>query len=135
VSDQDRDKPGILFVDDDVSLTEKFHELYRDEFKVFIANTAGDALDYIGRRNIGVVISDHYMPSLTGVELLKRVHAKKPLIRRILISGQMDVHIAMEAKEKSEVHKIFVKPFNPNLLRIELRIQLKQYISDIHQNS
>src|SRR2546423_15097495 len=37
--------------------------------------------------NCDVVISDHSMPGLTGLEMLEQVRAQYPRIRRVLLSG------------------------------------------------
>ncbi|MHA2253938.1 MAG: response regulator, partial [Candidatus Kariarchaeaceae archaeon] len=121
----------ILFVDDDVKVTEQVKDLLSDEFTVHTANNTSIALDYVKTKNIGLVISDYYMPEMKGIEFLSKILKTNPLIRRILISGQMDVNIALESIDVSKVHKILVKPFDPTELRQEISSQLKIYKSQM----
>jgi response regulator of citrate/malate metabolism len=126
---------GILFVDDDEQITETLRDMLSNEFFIYTANNPSDALDLLKRKDIGLVVVDHYMPEMTGVELLTRILAKYPMIRRILISGQMDVNIAMESIDISKVHKILVKPLQHAEIRREINSQLNIYESNLPPES
>jgi PAS domain S-box-containing protein len=54
-------------------------------------------LDEIREGTIECVVSDHQMPRLTGVELLKRVRAEYPDLPFVLFTGQGSEQVASEA--------------------------------------
>jgi DNA-binding NtrC family response regulator len=58
---------------------------------------------------VGVVLSDHRMPGMTGVELLRRVKGLYPDIVRIIMSGEMDVQTATAAINQGTVFKVLIK--------------------------
>ena len=45
-----------------------------------------------------VVITDYYLPDLNGIELLKRVRAKRPRIKAILLTGSREDGIVQAAQ-------------------------------------
>lgn len=45
------------------------------------------AIEAIGREVPSVVVSDHNMPGMTGLELLQRIHARWPAVSLVLHTG------------------------------------------------
>ena len=127
----EKSEPGVLFLDDDIAITTQLKEILSHQFKIYTANNKVDAYKILKDNDIGVVISDHYMPDITGIEFLTNVLKNYPLIRRLLISGQMDVNIAMESIDISKVHKILTKPFKSEQIIEELVTQLGSYNSSL----
>lgn len=127
----DKLEAGILFLDDDIEILDKYKELFSLEFNVYKTNSPENALNIIANYDIGVVICDYFMPKMSGIEFLNILLKKNPLIRRILISGQMNVNIAMESIDISKVHKILIKPFVVNELKEEINSQLRIYKSQL----
>ncbi len=62
-----------------------------------------------------VVISDHQMPNLTGLQLIKRLRKKSPETPVILISSEGSERMALEANQAGAADFI-VKPFQPDVL-------------------
>ncbi len=120
-------EPGILFVDDDVELTTSVQNLLSNEFLIYTENDPEKALKIIDDFDIGLVISDYFMEGISGIELLAQILKMKPLIRRILISGDMDVNIVMKSISVSKIHKLLVKPIKLDELRTEINTQLRIY--------
>lgn len=62
----------ILFVDDNVNLTEFIFEQFKDTFKeVVTANSAEEALHKLENYMPDIIISDIMMPGMNGLELCK----------------------------------------------------------------
>ncbi|MHA2052351.1 MAG: response regulator [Candidatus Kariarchaeaceae archaeon] len=127
----EKSEPGVLFLDDDIAITTQLKEILSQRFTIYTANNKVDAYKILKDKDIGVVISDHYMPDITGIEFLTDVLKNYPLIRRLLISGKMDVNIAMESIDISKVHKILTKPFKSEQVIEELISQLGSYNSSL----
>jgi CheY-like chemotaxis protein len=85
-------KPVILCVDDeDNPLVLRKLVLEKAGYEVLTAHSAEEALQVMDSQSIDLVVSDHLMPGLTGVELAQAVKARHPKTPIILISGVNDI--------------------------------------------
>ena len=80
-------EPGILFLDDDIEILDKYKELFSPEFNVYKTNSPENALNIIANYDIGVVICDYFMPMMSGIEFLKILLKKNSLINFMPCSG------------------------------------------------
>jgi two-component system chemotaxis response regulator CheY len=83
------------------------------------ACSAGDvALDKATRQGFHIVISDHHMPGMTGLELLARLRSQKSTARIgfILISGSMNKAVLGDA-QKWGLNNFLPKPFDTAKLK------------------
>jgi CheY-like chemotaxis protein len=85
-------KPVILCVDDeDNPLVLRKLVLEKAGYEVATAHSGDEALQVMDRRLIDLVVSDHLMPGLTGVELAQVIKNRHPKTPIILISGVNDI--------------------------------------------
>jgi CheY-like chemotaxis protein len=63
-------------------------------FQVEAASSGKDALSLCEDHSFDVVVLDFIMPGIDGVELLARIRKLRPLIRAVVVSGQIDESIA-----------------------------------------
>jgi len=90
-------KPVILCVDDeDNPLVLRKLVLEKAGYEVATAHYGDEALQVMDRRLIDLVVSDHLMPGLTGVELAQVIKNRHPKTPIILISGVNDIPIDAE---------------------------------------
>ncbi|MBN1572387.1 MAG: chemotaxis-specific protein-glutamate methyltransferase CheB [Deltaproteobacteria bacterium] len=113
-------KKLILVVDDDENLllviTKYLKELLT-EGKVLSAISGEDALEIIREHEIDLLITDIYMPGLSGFDLLIEAKRRLPSIKVIMMTGYSTPELHKEAFEKGSVGFI-EKPFqNEELLR------------------
>lgn len=101
----------VLYVDDEAQNLAAFKANFRKIFNVTVANDAKEALDIINSQHIDVVITDHMMPEISGVDLLEMLKNSHPYIGRILITGCSDVGVVIEAINRSEVFRFLTKPW------------------------
>ena len=66
---------------------------------------------------IDLVISDHHMPELSGIDLLKLVRVRHPHVVRIIITADQDPDTAVRSINESEVYRFIRKPWNDSDLR------------------
>jgi response regulator RpfG family c-di-GMP phosphodiesterase len=71
-----------------------------------------------------VVITDHQMPMLTGLEFLAQVKQMQPDATRILITAVLNLATVIDAINKGEIYRFIVKPW----LREELIVTVKNAV-------
>ena len=82
----------VSIVDDEIDITELFQDALSRNFdgvSVVSFNDPTLAFEHYiqNKQNYALVISDMRMPTLTGLELLKKVKALNPHVRTILVSA------------------------------------------------
>ena len=114
-------KERVLLVDDDQNLLESFRRLFKEEFELFTAESAQEALSVLAACGpFTVIVSDVKMPGMDGIELLSRVSRAAPDTVRLLLTGHADLQIAMDAANLGGVYRILTKPCPPELLRFSI---------------
>lgn len=104
---------SILVVDDEVSITDGLRRLLSAEgYEVETAGGLGGAIAVLEKKQVDLVITDL---SLGGLELLKRIKAKKKEIEVIIITGYGSITQAVEAT-KAGAFYFLEKPFEPEQL-------------------
>lgn len=91
---------SVLHVDDEsdfAELTAEFLEKESEQLSVNTETSAADALERIRQRDLDCVVSDHDMPDMTGIELLKRVRDDYPELPFILFTGKGSEEVASKA--------------------------------------
>jgi DNA-binding NtrC family response regulator len=92
---------NLLLVDDDVSFVEILAErLTLREFNISTAHSGAEAIERLQTDpDIDVVILDLVMPEMDGIETMKRIKQKRPLVEVIMLSGVATVESAIEGME------------------------------------
>ena len=105
--------PTVLVVDDDASIRSLLSYVVRHhlaDYEIVAAADGAEALDYLSERAIELVITDHEMPRLSGLELVQIVKAQTPELPVILISGDLLHGIEQQAQDCG-VDFFLPKPF------------------------
>lgn len=115
----------ILVVEDDLNSQEVIVEALDDEsYQIETASTAEEAISKIKIWKPHLVISDHDMPGMTGLELLKELRKKKNYVTVIFVSGRKDTHTVVEALKEGADDYIF-KPFRFEELLARIEASLR----------
>ncbi len=108
----------ILMVDDDKNVLRAFLRILRDApYRILTAESAQQALEIFGRENIDVIVSDQYMRGMNGTHLLAHLREFYPGTVRILLTGQPQLQIAMDAINSGEIFRFLVKPCPSDALK------------------
>ena len=123
-------KYAILFVDDEEKALKYFSRLFSDEFVILTApNTElAKAILQEKHQEIGILITDQRMPEETGVKLLQHTKENYPNIIRLLTTAYSDLRDAIEAVNTGEILRYITKPWDIDLLRLELRHALRFFL-------
>ncbi len=83
----------VLVVDDDPLVLENTAAMLEDlGHRVIEARSGREALDLMRRaRTLDLVLTDHAMPEMTGLQLAARLSAERPGLRLILATGYADL--------------------------------------------
>ncbi|NNB85592.1 response regulator [Corallococcus exiguus] len=130
------DLPAVLYVDDDALNLRVFDANFGQRFRIFRCSSPNEALALLEQRRleIGVVLSDQRMPGMTGVELLERARTIAPDAKRMLVTAYADMQAVIDAVNRGQVTRYFVKPWDRaellaaledalKIARLELRIR------------
>jgi DNA-binding NtrC family response regulator len=118
-------KPQVLFVDDEQRVLNSMRIMFRREFELHLANSGKEALDIIGNEDIDVIVADHRMPQMTGVEVLTQVRSMSPRTVRILLTGYADLDAVEGSINDGEVFRFLTKPCPPDQLRNTVALAVK----------
>jgi two-component system response regulator AtoC len=106
-----RRSPHVLIIDDDQGLLESYAVLLEDEFRVYTAATGEDGLACFQREDIDLLLLDLRLPSMDGLEVLRRVKVIDDRVAVIVITAMNEARLAAEAF-KLGVAEYLVKPFD-----------------------
>lgn len=117
----------ILCIDDEPRVLDGLRRHLERQYEVLVADTPEKAFDILRRKRIDLVICDHKMPQMTGVELLGRVKDEYPETLRFLLTGYADLDVAVAAINEGGVHRFITKPCNNEELKLIIRDALEGY--------
>jgi DNA-binding NtrC family response regulator len=89
---------NILIVDDDDSFLNIYKKIFtRKKYNVITTNSANQAIEMVKNNDFDILITDMYMPELTGIDLIKKVKQLAPNIEIILVTGNGSIENAVKA--------------------------------------
>jgi len=110
--------PIVVCVDDDVTLLAGVVRVLRNQgYELMATADPIQALDWIGTKDIAVVVSDYEMPVMNGVELAAASRLVRPETVRVLMTGRQALDTAVAGINQGEVFRYIQKPFEPMVLR------------------
>ena len=109
--------PVVLLVDDDANVLSALRRsLRREKITIQIARDAREALERMGDEPIDLVVSDHRMPGMSGLDLLKTIRRRWPGTKRILLSG-WSAEIPPAELKAADLFEVLSKPWDEADLR------------------
>jgi DNA-binding NtrC family response regulator len=121
--------PFVLCVDDDTDLLSTVVRMLRP-LKIQLMSTSDpiQALDWIGSKDIAVLVSDYEMPRMNGVELAVAARRVRAETVRILMTGLRSLQPAVEGINQGEVFRYLQKPFDPIALRTVVEAAVARHL-------
>src|SRR5437764_8341602 len=115
-------KPVLLTVDDDATvsqaLTRGLRRQYSQRFRVVRAESGAQALEILGELRLAddeaaLLLADHRMPEMTGVEFLEHSLELYPSAKRVLLTAYADIEAAIHAINTVGLDFYLLKPWSP----------------------
>lgn len=111
--EQDPSDPVVLFVDDEPDTLATYRFLFaRDPIRILTAPSGLHALDILSKEEVHLVVSDYWMLGMDGIALLAEIHRRYPTMPRLLLTGEPDSEIVLEAGVR-----VLTKGMDPDLIR------------------
>src|SRR5262249_38676187 len=114
--------PILMTVDDDPevsrSLARDLRQQYGDEYRIRRAESGPAALEALKElklrdEGVGLLLADHRMREMTGVEFLEQARQLYPKARRVLLTAYADTDAAIAAINRAAVDYYLLKPWDP----------------------
>ena len=112
------EKYNILLVDDEEDNLALLYRTLRGSYNLDKSTSPTKALDMLDDKQYHLVISDHKMPEMDGVEFLKKVLEKSPNTMRILLTAYSDANILIDAINYAKIYRYIKKPYTPEELQL-----------------
>ena len=115
-------KPILLSVDDDPGVSRAvardLRRQYGEDYRVVRAESGPQALETLRELKlrgdpVAVLLADHRMPEMSGLEFLEEAMDLFPLARRALLTAYADTDAAIEAINVVDLDHYLLKPWDP----------------------
>ena len=115
-------RPVLLSVDDDASVSRAvardLRRRYGDRYRVVRAESGPDALEAVKEfvlrgDDVALLLADHRMPGMTGVEFLELAMDVVPDAKRVLLTAYADTDAAIRAINDVDLDRYLLKPWDP----------------------
>jgi len=124
----------VMVVDDEENIREVLSNFLSDlGYEVVVATDGQDALNKFHKGEYDLIVSDLLMPSIDGLELLKRIREIDKDVIFLMITGYPSIETAVEAIKKG-AYDYITKPFHMEdvKLRIERAFEKKSLRERLH---
>ncbi len=116
----------ILIIDDEATLRKTLARILQQAgFEVTTAENAEQGLAFFKTTNFDLVFTDLRMPGIQGLDALRQIHKKYPMLPVVLFTAQPDVNSAVEALRYGAIDYL-LKPLKPEVIIERTRSILSQ---------
>jgi len=106
---------SVLVVEDDTRVASLLGATLATTFDVMVVSTAEEALAAIdGGDEFDLVLTDHHLPGMSGLDLLGDLRVRRPSTRRLMLTGDHSRDIHERATNECAVHRFLAKPCDPS---------------------
>src|ERR1700710_795865 len=115
-------RPVLLTVDDDRAVSRAvardLRRHYGDRYRIVRAESGADALAALREltargETTALLLADHRMPGMTGVEVLEQAMDLVPGAKRVLLTAYADTDAAIRAINDVDLDRYLLKPWDP----------------------
>ena len=91
---------NVLLVDDELEFLDTLiKRMKKRGLQVAGVNRGEDALAWLDREPVDVVVLDVKMPGLDGIETLREIKNRRPLVEVIMLTGHANMEVAVQGME------------------------------------
>ncbi|MCI3922864.1 response regulator [Paenibacillus sp. TRM 82003] len=97
----------LLIVDDEEIITDGlygvFHRLMPEKLDVYRAYSGKEALEWMSRTRIDIVLTDIAMPGMNGIEMTEQIQSYWPRCKIVFLTGHSEFEYAYRALQMTDV--------------------------------
>lgn len=101
----------ILYVDDQPSHRALFLKAFQGKYDIVTAASGEEAVEIIKKNKMTLVIADHNMPGMTGIDLLEKVEEMDPQAEKAILSAYLDDGIQKDLTRRVKAASQLAKPW------------------------
>ncbi|MBS3955508.1 MAG: SpoIIE family protein phosphatase [Methylomicrobium sp.] len=118
----------ILCIDDEENILHMFRRALGRQFNISTANGSQQALTLLQENGpFAVIVVDYNMPGVNGIELLGKAFMLSPDTVQIMLTGNIQLDVAINAINETNVFRYLPKPCSMDLLRKVINDALDQF--------
>ncbi|TNC48666.1 FAD-dependent oxidoreductase [Mumia zhuanghuii] len=115
-------RASLLTVDDDPAVSRAIardlRRRYGEDYRIVRAESGDAALEALKElrlrgEEVAVILADHRMPRMTGIEFLEQAMDLFPYARRVLVTAYADTDAAIDAINLVDLDHYLLKPWDP----------------------
>lgn len=120
-------KCKILLVDDEEDNLALLNRTLRNKFDILKTTSPLEALKMLKENPVDIIISDHKMDEMDGVEFLKQSRGLNPNCVRLLVTAYSDTKILIDAINYGKIYRYIKKPWEPSELMMIVDSAIEYY--------
>lgn len=120
-------KIAVLYVDDERHNLYAFRASFRNDYQIFIAESAEEGRAILAEHQISVVVADQRMPKETGIEFLESIKKSHPQTMRILLTGYTDIQAVISAVNLGNIFRYLQKPWHEDEIKEAINSAFEVY--------
>jgi len=121
-------KRKVLLVDDESRLLESISRNLRNFVDLHTISKPEETPAYMKEHGpFAVIISDYQMPKLDGIKLLQVVQKLYPDTVRMMLTGQADLTVSIDAINKGSIFRFLTKPCEIEDMKTQITAAIRQY--------
>ncbi|HAR63804.1 MAG: hypothetical protein DKM50_08675 [Candidatus Margulisiibacteriota bacterium] len=118
----------ILLVDDEDNILSSYKRMLKNKYIIETAAGGAAALAVLNTRGpFSVVICDYKMPGMNGIQFLAEIKDLFPDTIRIMLTGQADLNMAIDAVNEGNIFRFLTKPCDSELLEKSILAAFRQH--------
>ena len=117
----------LLYIKDDEEVLSNISQLLSNFFsKIYVASDGLEGYEIFSKNSIDILLVDIELPSLSGIEVIKRVRETHSTLPIVVISAYTKTDYLLESVEL-KLDKYIVKPLTTDKLYDMLKVLTKEY--------
>ncbi|QHI68228.1 response regulator [Tichowtungia aerotolerans] len=129
-----KEKDAVLIVDDDAFMLKVLYRVLQNDYTLYQAGSAEEAVEVLRGRNVKAILCDHVLPGQTGLDFLIALRQRNARIKSVLFSAALETEQFIKAINHGQVFRFIKKPASPTDILSAVREAIRQYdIEDLQQ--
>ncbi len=118
----------LLLLDDEPDIITALTRFLRKQYEIVSFNKGIDALAYLEKNDVDIIMSDMRMPTMDGAEFLSLSRQWRPDAVRLLLTGHSDIEATIKAINEGAIFTYMAKPWDNEDLKLKIKKASEHYL-------